>query len=45
MKHLRVIDQTGNKRDYEAEFVPYIGDRILPTIGIGNEPMGITTTG
>jgi hypothetical protein len=29
MKHLRVIDETGSKSDYEAEFVPRIGERIL----------------
>ncbi len=39
MKHLRVIDQIGNKHDYEAEFVPRIGERILLNVGVGNEPV------
>ena len=40
MKYLRVIDQVGNKTDYETEFVPRIGERIVLTYGIGNEPIG-----
>ena len=28
MKFLRVIDEIGNKTDYETEFVPRIGERI-----------------
>ena len=39
MKHLRVIDQIGNKRDYEVEFVPRIGDRVLLEYRSGNEPV------
>ena len=39
MKHLRVIDEIGNKQDVETEFVPRIGERILLTFGIGNEPV------
>jgi hypothetical protein len=39
MKHLRVIDQAGNKTDYETEFVPRIGERILLEYGIGGGPV------
>ena len=39
MKHLRVIDQIGNKRDYLAESVPRIGERIFLEYGIGSEPV------
>lgn len=39
MKHLRVIDEIGNKHDYEAEFVPRIGERIRLEFGIGNDPV------
>ena len=35
MKHLRVIDETGNQADYEAEFVPRIGERIRLDFGRG----------
>jgi hypothetical protein len=35
MKHLRVIDENGNKADYDAEFVPRIGERIVLNFGIG----------
>lgn len=37
MKHLRVIDETGSKADYEAEFVPRIGERILLSFGRGGQ--------
>jgi hypothetical protein len=37
MKHLRVIDQIGNKQDYEAEFVPRIGERITLTFGVAKD--------
>lgn len=37
MKHLRVIDEAGNKQDYEAEFVPRIGERIVLEYSIGKE--------
>jgi hypothetical protein len=33
MKHLRVVDQTGSHIDYETEFVPRIGERILLEYG------------
>ena len=39
MKTLRVIDQAGNKHDYDAEFVPRIGERILLTFGVGTDPV------
>jgi hypothetical protein len=39
MKHLRVIDEAGNKQDYEAEFVPRIGERIRLEYGRGSEPV------
>jgi hypothetical protein len=37
MKFLRVVDQAGNKQDYEAEVVPRIGERILRVYGTGSE--------
>jgi hypothetical protein len=40
MKYLRVITaETGGKADYEAEFVPRIGERIFLEYGTGNEPV------
>jgi hypothetical protein len=39
MKSLRVIDQAGNPHDYEAEFVPRIGERIRMAFGIGGQPV------
>ena len=39
MQHLRVIDQAGNGTDYETEFVPRIGERILLEYGIGKDPV------
>ena len=39
MKHLRVIDERGSKADYEAEFVPRIGERILLSFGQGGQPV------
>ena len=39
VKNLRVIDEVGNKQDYEAEFVPRIGERITLVYGIGGEPV------
>jgi hypothetical protein len=39
MKYLRIIDQVGNKEDVEAEFVPRIGERIVRTFRVGQEPM------
>jgi hypothetical protein len=41
MKHLRVIDEIGNKHDYDAEFVPRIGERIVLEYGSGGEPVRI----
>jgi hypothetical protein len=35
MRYLRVIDQAGNKTDYETEFVPRIGERIELEYPIG----------
>jgi hypothetical protein len=35
MKYLRVIDQDGNKFDYETEFVPRIGERVLLAFPLG----------
>jgi hypothetical protein len=39
MKYLRVIDQIGNRTDYEAEFVPRIGERIRLEYGVGGDPV------
>lgn len=39
MTYLRVIDQNGNKRDHEAEFVPRIGERIVVSFRIGSDPV------
>ena len=40
MKYLRVVDQAGNRTDYEAEFVPRIGERVELVYGIGkNDPV------
>ena len=39
MRYLTVIDQAGNKQDYEAEFLPRIGERIVLEYGIGGQPV------
>ena len=39
MKLLRVVDQAGNRTDYETEFVPRIGERILLQYGTGGDPV------
>ena len=39
MRYLRVFDQIGNKTDYEAEFVPRIGERIQLQYAVGRGPM------
>jgi hypothetical protein len=39
MKTLRVIDSIGNKQDYETEFVPRIGERIVLVYGTGRAPV------
>lgn len=39
MKTLRVIDQAGNRTDYETEFVPRIGERIFLEYGINKGPV------
>jgi hypothetical protein len=36
-KYLRVIDEIGNKADYEVEFIPRIGERILLEFARGQE--------
>jgi hypothetical protein len=37
MKMLRVIDPAGNKQDYETEYVPRIGERIVLEYGESKE--------
>ena len=37
MENLRVIDQVGNKQDYETEFVPRIGERVVLEWGASRE--------
>jgi hypothetical protein len=39
MKYLRLIDEVGNRHDYEAQFVPRIGERILRPFGVGGAPV------
>lgn len=39
MKHLRVVDEIGNRADYEAEFVPRVGERIRLDFGRGGQPV------
>jgi len=39
MKYLRVVDQAGNRTDYEAEVVPRVGERILLSYGRGSDPV------
>ena len=39
MKNLRVIDEAGNKTDYETEFVPRIGERIMLEYKSGSDPL------
>jgi hypothetical protein len=39
MKYLHVIDQAGNRHDYEGGFVPRIGERIKMMFGIGGAPV------
>jgi hypothetical protein len=38
MKLLRVIDENGNKTDYETEWVPRIGERVVLVWG-NSEPV------
>jgi len=38
MKLLRIIDEVGNKTDYETDWVPRIGERIVLVRGRNNEP-------
>jgi hypothetical protein len=37
MKLLRVVDQVGNRTDYETEFVPRIGESIVLEYGSGRD--------
>jgi len=39
MELLRVIDPIGNEQDYETEFVPRIGERIVLDYGVGGRPV------
>lgn len=39
MERLRVIDEVGNNRDYDTEFVPRIGERIVLEYGKGGQPV------
>jgi hypothetical protein len=39
MKLLRIIDEAGNKTDYETDWVPRIGERIVLVWGRNNEPV------
>jgi hypothetical protein len=39
MKRLRVIDESGNKQDYDTEFVPRIGERIELEYGRSGQPV------
>lgn len=39
MRHLRVIDQHGNKTDYETDYIPRIGERIELRYGRNNQPV------
>ena len=39
MEKLRVIDEAGNKQDYDTEFVPRIGERIELEYGMGGQPV------
>jgi hypothetical protein len=37
MENLRVIDQVGNKQDYQTEFVPRVGERVVLEWGVYGE--------
>lgn len=39
MEKLRVIDPDGNEQDYETEFVPRIGERVILKYGTGGQPV------
>lgn len=39
MTSLSVVDQAGNRIEYETELVPRIGERILLEYGIGGDPV------
>ena len=39
MHSLRVVDQAGNHTDYETQFVPRIGERILVEYRSGGDPI------
>jgi hypothetical protein len=41
MPFLRVIDQAGNKTDYETDYLPRIGERIMLEYGINKNPVAI----
>jgi hypothetical protein len=34
MRFLRVIDQAGNNTDYETDYLPRIGERVMLEYGI-----------
>jgi hypothetical protein len=39
MPFLRVIDQAGNNTEYETNYLPRIGERIMLEYGINNDPV------
>ena len=39
MKLLRIIDEVGNNTDYETDWVPRIGERLVLVGGRNNEPV------
>jgi hypothetical protein len=41
MERLRVIDEAGNRQDYDTEFVPRIGERVVLEYGVGGEPVAM----
>jgi hypothetical protein len=39
MYSVRVVDEAGNGKDYEVEFIPRIGERIVLVYGTNREPI------
>jgi hypothetical protein len=45
MKTLRVVDRSGNRRDYATDFVPRIGERVVLAYGSVGDPVAPRSRG
>jgi hypothetical protein len=39
MPTIRMIDAIGNRHDFETVFLPRIGEHLVQTFGVGQEPV------